>query len=79
MLDRVVEVRFPKDCKAPGTKLRVDNGPAYKARAFLEHAAALWMMNSTLPKGWRFGNCASACGGLTSSYLRHGRIFVFEV
>ena len=41
LLDRVVQERFPAACKAPGTKLRIDNGPAYRADAFLGHATAL--------------------------------------
>ena len=41
LLDRVVQERFPEACRAPGTRLRVDNGPAYRADAFLDHARAL--------------------------------------
>jgi putative transposase len=41
LLDRVVQERFPEACLAPGTRLRADNGPAYRSDAFREHAAAL--------------------------------------
>ncbi len=41
LLDRVVQERFPDTCKAPGTRLRADNGPAYRADAFRAHARAL--------------------------------------
>lgn len=41
VLDRVTMERFPTTCKAPGTKLRVDNGPGYRADAFTAHASLL--------------------------------------
>ncbi len=41
VLDRVTQERFPDTCKAPGTKLRVDNGPCYRADAFSAHASLL--------------------------------------
>ena len=40
LLDRVVQERFPEAGLAPGTRLRVDNGPAYRADAFRAHARA---------------------------------------
>jgi len=41
LLDRAVEERFPETCLAPGTRLRTDNGPAYRADGFREHARLL--------------------------------------
>ncbi len=41
LLDRIVMGRFPTTRNAPGTRLRVDNGPAYKSRAFIQHATQL--------------------------------------
>jgi putative transposase len=41
LLDLVVQERFPVTCRAPGTRLRADNGPAYRADAFRTHARDL--------------------------------------
>lgn len=41
LLNRVVPVRFPETGLAPGTKLRVDNGPCDRANAFVQHAQSL--------------------------------------
>ncbi|MEK6851239.1 MAG: IS3 family transposase [Candidatus Thermoplasmatota archaeon] len=41
LLDRAVQERFPETCLAPATRLRVDNGPAYRSDAFLERARLL--------------------------------------
>lgn len=41
VLDRVCLERFPESGRAPGTRLRVDNGSSYKADRFNDHAAEL--------------------------------------
>jgi len=40
-LDNTVMKRFPKTCRAPGTRLSTDNGPGFKARRFRDHAKQL--------------------------------------
>lgn len=41
MLNGIVPGRFPETGLAPGTRLRVDNGPCYRADAFVKHARGL--------------------------------------
>lgn len=41
VLDDVAQRRFPMAYIAPGTTLRVDNGPCYRADKFIEHATRL--------------------------------------
>lgn len=72
-LDKLVATRFPQTCHAPGTKLRVDNGPAYRAEAFHEHARRLGFdiehIQVKTPED--NGVIESLHAGLDRDYLRH--------
>lgn len=72
-LDKLVMERFPKTCRFPGTKLRVDNGSAFRADAFHEHAKALGLeiehIQIKTPED--NGIIESLHAGLDRDYFRH--------
>lgn len=80
VLDRTTMERFPKTCKAPGTKLRIDNGPAYRSDAFIAHATALGyeVEHIQVKTPEDNGVVESLHAGLDRDYLRHMAFDSFE-
>lgn len=79
-LDQVVQDRFPDTCLVPATKLRVDNGPAYRSDRFTDHAreTGFDVEHIQVKTPEDNGVIESLHAGLDRDYFRHAAFDSFE-